>query len=437
MAEKRPLGVGLLGVGLIGSRVAALLLDPATAAAFGRPIELRKTLVRRLDAPRGVALPEGVLTSDFAEVLADDGIDVVVEVMGGEQPAADYLARLLSKGVSVVTANKEAVSKHGPALLAAACASGARLRYEASVGGGIPIVGPLQHDLLANDISSVRAIINGTTNYILTRMSQEGLAFRDALAQAQALGYAEPDPANDIEGRDAAFKLAILASLAFHTPVTPDEVHCEGITALEADDFQYAHELGYEIKLLAIAQRIGGAVQARVHPALLHRETMLAKVEGAFNAIEVQGDLVGPVVFHGAGAGPSPTASAILADLLACASDAPPLPPAAGEGRDGGARPAPEPLPVRSMRELETQYYLRVSAADQPGVLAQIAHVFGAHTISLASVIQKDADTLAGTAALVITTHPAREAAMQAALAELRGLPTVAAVHNLLRVEPA
>ncbi len=425
MAEKRPLGVGLLGVGLIGSRVASLLLDPATAKAFGRPIELRKALVRRLDAPRDAALPEGVLTGDFTDVLDDDGIDVVIEVMGGEQPAADYLTRLLSKGTSVVTANKEAVSKHGPALRAAACASGARLRYEASVGGGIPIIGPLQHDLLANDISSVRAIINGTTNYILTKMSQEGLAFSDALAQAQELGYAEPDPANDIEGRDAAFKLAILASLAFHTPVTPDQVHCEGITSLEADDFQYAHELGYEIKLLAIAQRIDGAVQARVHPALLHRETMLAKVEGAFNAIEVQGDLVGPVVFHGRGAGPSPTASAIIADLLACANDT-----AVESARAGQA-----PLPVRSMRELETQYYLRVSAADQPGVLAQIAHVFGDHTISLASVIQKDADNLAGTADLVITTHPALEAAMQAALAELRELPTVAAVHNLLRVE--
>ncbi|MDE2969589.1 MAG: homoserine dehydrogenase, partial [Chloroflexota bacterium] len=275
------------------------------------------------------------------------------------------------------------------------------------------------------DVRSIRSIINGTTNYILTKMSQEGLAFRDALAQAQELGYAEPDPANDIEGRDAAFKLAILASLAFHTPVTPDQVHCEGITSLEADDFQYAHELGYEIKLLAIAQRIDGAVQARVHPALLHRETMLAKVEGAFNAIEVQGDLVGPVVFHGRGAGPAPTASAIIADLLACANDT-----ASESARAGQA-----PLPVRSMRELETQYYLRVSAADQPGVLAQIAHVFGDHTISLASVIQKDADNLAGTADLVITTHPALEAAMQAALAELRELPTVAAVHNLLRVE--
>ena len=425
MAEQRPLGVGLLGLGLIGSRVASLLLDPSTAAAFGRPVDLRKALVRRLDAPRDVALPEGVLTDDFADVLADDGIDVVVEVMGGERPAADYLMKLLSKGVSVVTANKEVVSKHGPALLAAAAESGARLRYEASVGGGIPIIGPLQHDLLANDISSVRAIINGTTNYILTKMSQEGRAFGDALAQAQQLGYAEPDPANDIEGRDAAFKLAILASLAFHTPVSPQDVYCEGITALEADDFQYAHELGYEIKLLAIAQRIDGAVQARVHPALLHRETMLAKVEGAFNAIEVQGDLVGPVVFHGSGAGPSPTASAIIADVLACANDAVP----------GVGRPASEALPVRSMEELETQYYLRVSAADQPGVLAQIAHTFGAHTISLASVIQKDADNQAGTAVLVITTHPAREAAMQAALTELRELATVAAVHNLLRVE--
>ena len=429
MAEKSALGVGLLGLGVIGSHVAARLLDPSTANAFGRPVELHRALVRRLDAPRSVALPDGVLTDDFTDVLEDDGIDIVIEAMGGEHPALDHLTQLLSRGVSVVTANKEVVAKHGPALMAAARSSGARLRYEASVGGGIPIIGPLQDDLLANDISSVRAIINGTTNYILTKMSQEGLAFGDALRQAQELGYAEPDPANDIEGRDAVYKLAILASLAFHTTVTPDEVHCEGITALEADDFQYAHELGYEIKLLAIAQRIDGAVQARVHPALLHRETMLAKVEGPFNAVEVEGDLVGPVVFHGRGAGPSPTASAIIGDLLALAR---------GEDSAPGVQMGQRgPLPVRPMRELETQYYLRISAADQPGVLAQIARAFGDHTISLASVIQKGADDRAGTADLVITTHPAREAAMQAALEDLKGLSVLTAVHNLLRVEAA
>ena len=429
MAQQSALGVGLLGLGVIGSHVAARLLDPATAAAFGQPIALHKALVRRLDQPRGVALPDGALTNDFADVLADDRIDIVVEAMGGEHPALDYLTQLLTKGVSVVTANKEVVAKHGPALMAAARSSGASLRYEASVGGGIPIIGPLQNDLLANDISSVRAIINGTTNYILTKMSQEGLAFSEALEQAQALGYAEPDPANDIEGRDAVYKLAILASLAFHTTVSPEQVHCEGITALKAEDFQYAHELGYEIKLLAIAQRIDGAVQARVHPALLHRETLLAKVEGPFNAIEVQGDLVGPVVFHGRGAGPAPTTSAIIGDLLACAR---------GEAvASVEARPGQTQLPVRPMSDLETQYYLRVSASDQPGVLAQIARAFGDHTISLASVIQKGADNQAGTADLVITTHPAREAAMQAALADLRRLPALTVVHNLLRVEAA
>ena len=428
MAEKNALGVGLLGLGVIGSHVASRLLDPSLALAIGRPVELRKALVRRVDQPRGVALPAGVLTGDFSSIENDDGIDVVIEAMGGEEPARDYLTRLLSRGVSVVTANKEVIAKHGPALMAAARSSGARLRYEASVGGGIPIIGPLQDDLLANDISTVRAIINGTTNYILTKMSQEGIDFGTALVQAQELGYAEPDPANDIEGWDAVYKIAILASLAFHTAVSPEQVYCEGITTLETADFQYAHELGYEIKLLAIAQRIEGAVQARVHPALLHRETMLAKVEGPFNAVEVHGDLVGPVVFHGRGAGPAPTASAIIGDLLACARGR-------GVEAEAEAQPAAEPLPVRTMLDLETQYYLRVTAADQPGVLAQIARAFGDHTISLASVIQKDADDQAGTAELVITTHPAREAAMQAALSDIRQLNVLTAVHNLLRVE--
>ena len=428
MAAKDEIGVGLLGLGVIGSQVASYILDrgESLSSHVGRPVVLRRVLVRDDNRPRSISLPDGIITDDFNAVLNDPDIQLVVEVMGGENPAADYLTQLLQKGKSVVTANKEVMAKHGPSLMETADRSGAQLRFEASVGGGIPIVGPLQNDLLANDISSVRAIINGTTNYILTKMAQEGMDFGAALAQAQELGYAEPDPNDDVEGIDAAYKIAILASLAFHTAVTPQQVYREGITNLHPEDFQYAHELGYEIKLLAIAQRTDGAIQARVHPALVHLETILAKDEGPFNAVEICGDLVGPVVFHGQGAGPAPTASAIIGDLLAAARNAASAVP---------ARPW-STLPIKAMADLETQYYLRVNVADQPGVLGQIARVFGDHNISLASVIQKDADNQAGTAQLVITTHPAKEAAMQAALERVKELQVLREVNNLLRVEP-
>lgn len=428
MAANNEVGIGLLGLGGIGNQVAEIILQrlDSLSSHLDRPLSLRRVLVRDTHLPRAVSLPDGVLTDDFNDVLNDPDIHIVIEVMGGEDPAADYLKQLLGKGKSVITANKEVMAKHGPTLMEAADRSGAQLRFEASVGGGIPIVGPLQNDLLANDITSIRAIINGTTNFILSKMAQEGVDFGVALAQAQELGYAEPDPTNDVEGIDAAYKIAILGSLAFHSPVAPAQVYTEGISSLQSEDFEFAHELGYQIKLLAIAERTDAGVQARVHPALVHQESMLAKVEGAFNAVEVCGDLVGPVVFHGQGAGPAPTTSAIIGDLLAAArSDGRPIP----------ARPWSK-LPVRPMADLDTQYYLRVSIADQSGVLEQIARVFGDNNISIATLTQKDVGNQAGTAQLVITTHPAREAAMQTAVKGIKELPVLHEVHNLLRVEP-
>ena len=355
--------------------------------------------------------------------------------MGGEEPARTYLERAITAGKHVVTANKEVIAKHGPHLTHMARRAGVELRFEASVGGGIPIVGPLLRDLLANDISSVRAIINGTTNYILTRMARDSLDFQVALVEAQGLGYAEPDPTNDVEGIDAAYKLAILASLAFHTPIAYTEVFREGITQLHPQDFRYAHELGYEIKLLAIARKQGSGIQARVHPALVPLGAPLAKIEGPNNAIEVHGDLLGPAVFSGQGAGAAPTASAIMGDVLAVARGA-----AEGQerGEGHGADLAPWPvLAIEPMAALETGYYLRLTVLDRAGVLARIADVFGAHGISLASVMQKDADATEGSAELVITTHPGGEAAMQEAMADMRGLEVVRAVNSLLRVEPA
>ena len=435
MPEGDRLGVGLLGLGVVGGGIARQLLDdkaPAHTASVP-PVTLRSILVRDAEKPRPVAVPDGLLTTDPAAVLQDPRTHLIVEVMGGEYPAVSYIQESLDRGKHVVTANKEVMAKHGPELLARAAEAGVQLRFEASAGAGIPVIGPLAEDLLANDISSIHAIINGTTNFILTRMAREGMAFQKALLQAQELGYAESDPSNDVEGVDAAYKLAILSSLAFRTRVHASDVFVEGITRLHAVDFQYARELGYAIKLLAIGRKDNDVLQVRVHPTLLPAEDLMAKVDGADNAIRVRGDLVGSVVFSGPGAGASPTTSAVLGDVLAVCRHV--------AAHPAGAGPAPPPPDSRSapriesIAELRTQYYLRLTVQDRAGVLAQIASVMGRHGISIASVIQKDADLQAGTAEIVITTHPSREVDMQEALARFRELEVVNEVNNLIRVE--
>ena len=317
--EDGRLGVGLLGLGVVGGGVARFLLEHQAPdhAVSVPPVTLRSILVRDAGKPRSLSVPPGLLTTDPAAVLQDPRTHLIVEVMGGEYPAVHYIQEALDRGKHVVTANKEVMAKHGPELLARAAEAGVQLRFEASAGAGIPIIGPLAEDLLANDISSIHAIINGTTNFILTKMAREGMGFQEALLQAQELGYAEADPSNDVEGVDAAYKLAILSSLAFRTRVHASDVFVEGISRLQARDFQYAQELGYAIKLLAIGKKTNGALQVRVHPTLLPAEDLMAKVEGADNAIQVRGDLVGSVVFSGPGAGASPTTSAVLGDVLA------------------------------------------------------------------------------------------------------------------------
>jgi homoserine dehydrogenase len=296
------------------------------------------------------------------------------------------------------------------------------------VGGGIPIISPLKRDLSANEITTLRAIINGTTNYILTRMSREGADFEDALGQAQALGYAEPDPTNDVEGHDAVYKLAILASLAFHTTVRPEDVYREGITKLTPRDFQYAEELGYAIKLLAIARRNDDGVQARVHPALVQTNELLASVDGVLNAVQVEGDLLGRVLFQGAGAGSLPTTSAVMADVLDAARTI-----------AYGSKPSPwrytSDVALVPMADLVSRYYIRLDVPDKPGVLAAISKTFGDNGVSIASVIQKETDDEAQTAELVIMTHNAREAAVQSSIDHISGIPEVNQVGNVLRVE--
>jgi homoserine dehydrogenase len=297
--------VGMLGLGVVGAGVARALDEKADSIArrAGRPVRLVRVLVRETGRERSY-LPAASLTMDAGEILDDPSIQVVIEVLGGEQPACDYLLRAIRGGKHVVTANKEVMAKHGPTILAAAAEHSVDVGFEASVGGGIPLIGPFRLDLLANEIQHVAAILNGTTNYMLTAMAAGTQTYAEALADAQRLGYAEPDPRNDVEGIDAAYKVAILGSLAFHTRVSPADVYREGITRLAPSDFRYARELGYAIKLLAIGRLVGDEVELRVHPAFVPRGSMLAAVDGVHNAVQVDGDLVGRVLFYGRGAGP-------------------------------------------------------------------------------------------------------------------------------------
>lgn len=443
----REIGVGIVGLGVVGGGVARALLERREyfARQVGASLVVRRAAVRDLSKPRAVELPAGALTNDVNAVLDDPAIDIVVEVIGGEEPAGTFIRRALAAGKHVVTANKELMAKSGPELLADAHARGLDIMFEASVGGGIPLISPLRRDLLANKITSIRAIINGTTNYILTSMTSAGAAaealrqqgiepiggggYDEALAAAQELGYAETDPTNDVEGYDAAYKLAIMATLGFRTRVRPTQVHTEGITKLTARDFQYARELGYVIKLLAIAERTEGGIVARVAPAFLPAATPLAKVDGVFNAVQIVGDLTGTVLFQGKGAGADPTSSAVVADLLD-------LSHAIVQGNRERKYWGPEgDIPVLGLDALETRYYLRVSVTDQPGVLAQIAQSLGNHNVSIAAVNQKEADADEQTAELVVMTHRAREGAMRDALQEISALPVVAGVNAFLRVE--
>lgn len=424
----RTVRIGLLGLGVVGSAVAkAILDDRGMADRSGVRLELAKVAVRDLSKRRAVNLPAGLLTTDPAEVVNDPNIEVVVELMGGEHPAFDLISSALSSGKHVVTANKEVLAKRGDALLAAAAEAGKRLVYEASVGGGIPILNPISDDLLANRIESVRAIINGTTNYILTRMSSEGAAYDAVLADAQQLGYAEADPTADVDGFDALYKIAILGRLAFGASAPVDAIHREGIGRIDARDFRYADELGFTIKLIAAAQRTADGLLLRVHPSLIPLDVPMASVNGAMNMVEVVGDLVGPLWLQGAGAGPSPTASAVLGDVLRVARGID------GPGPSGSASIAA--IPIAPMSGHVCQYYIRLTAADRPGVLARIAKVLGDAAISIRSVIQMDTDATSGSADLVIMTHSALEANMQEAASRLRGLDVVVELDNLIRVE--
>jgi homoserine dehydrogenase len=418
--------IGLLGVGTVGGGVLAAIRGEAGAAlvrAAGGPVEVAAILVRDPAKPRA-GVPAELLTTDPARIVGNPAIPVVVEVMGGEQPAADYLAAALAAGQHVVTANKEALAKHGPRLFALARERGVQLRFEASVGGGIPLMAALRALLAANRITQVRAIINGTTNYILTSMAEAGQPYAEALAAAQQLGYAEPDPTADVEGYDAVYKLAVLASICFGQAVHPDQIGRQGITGIQAADLHQAAALGHAVKLLAVARRDEAGITASVAPVLLPKSDLLAGVGGVFNAVQLDGDLVGRVLLSGRGAGPGPTASAILGDVAAILS---------GAGGDVLIAPATEGVrPVASGADAPAPHYLRVPIATPAD--AERARPFIAAALGPGGVTSLTATPRPGGLDLVIVTGPVPAGRAAAAVAALRPL-AAAGPATVLRIE--
>jgi homoserine dehydrogenase len=420
------LKIALLGCGVVGSQVARLLTEQATdlAARVGAPLELAGIAVRRLPARRP-GIDPALLTTDAVGLATRPDVDIVVEVIGGIEPARSLLLAAMKNGKSAVTANKALLAEHGEEIHGASREHGADLYYEASVAGAIPLLRPLRESLAGDTVHRVLGIVNGTTNFILDRMDSSGADFTDALEEAQTLGYAEADPTADIEGFDAAAKAAILAGLAFHTRVTAADVHREGITEVTAADIASARLLGRIVKLLAIAERSGDGVAVRVHPAMIPRSHPLAAVAGAYNAVFVEAASAGQLMFYGAGAGGTPTASAVLGDIVAVARNR-------LAGTRGPDLSTYAQLPVRPMGDTLTRYHVSLDVDDRPGVLAPVADAFAQHGVSIQAVRQASRGS---EAQLVIVTHEARDAALAATISELSALPMVRAVASVMRVE--
>ena len=421
-----PVRVGLLGCGNVGSAIVRLLDEHADriAARAGADLEVTRVVVRDLTRARDVKLAPERFTTDAASVVEGPDIDVIVEVIGGVEPPGTLIRRALEAGKPVVTANKELIAHRGPELFETAGRAGVDLLFEASVAGGIPLMRPLRESLAGDRIERVTGIVNGTTNYILTRMAELGTSFADALAEAQRLGYAEPDPSADIGGQDAAAKAAIIATIAFGARVHVDDVHAEGIADITDDDIASARMLGYVIKLLAVAEEVDGDIAVRVHPAMVPLHHPLATVRDSFNAVLIEGEAVGELMLYGRGAGPGPTASAVLGDLVDAARNL-------VAGAKGATIGGLAERPVRPIGELESQYYLLIEVADRPGVLAAIAAEFGRHEVSIQSMDQRG---LGADARLVFITHSSREADVRATLDALRSVEPVHRVGSVIRV---
>ncbi len=424
------INIGLLGLGTVGRGVWQLVAreNSVITDRLGAKLKIKKILVRDPAKERGIVVPADLITKNAGEIIDDDDIQIVIEVIGGTGIARELVNKALDRGKAVVTANKELMANFGQEVMEAAARRQADLFFEASVGAGIPIIQPLKTAMVANRIQRVMGIVNGTTNFILSKMDG-GQSYDDALAEAQALGYAERDPASDVEGKDAAAKIAILASIAFNSRVTAAQVHTEGITSITPLDIMYARELGYTVKLLAVAKFADspGRIDVRVHPAMIPLDHPLAAVKEAYNAIFVEGDAVGEVMFFGQGAGSLPTASAIVADAVRAADNI----QRSSAGRLGCT--CFNSWPIKPIAEVESSFYLLIEATDKPGVLAKIAKVFGDHEVSLGSVIQKR--THEDMAEVVFMTHEVVEGNLRAALAEIAALDVVAKTRNVIRVE--
>ncbi len=419
--------VGFLGCGNVGCGVWELLSGFSHELIHRNDLKIiiKKVLVRDVNKRRNADVPKAILTTDPEEVLSDPEISIVVEFMGGEQPAAEYMIRALNNKKTVVTANKVAVALHWPEMQSAAQENGVGLYYEASVCGAIPIIHTLTESLQANRITSLMGIINGTTNYILSRMTDNGENYEAVLYDAQRLGLAEPDPAADVEGLDAAYKLSIMASLAFHARVPFQKVYCQGITEITAMDIACGKEMGLVLKLLAIAKKEGNTVEARVHPTFISKTHPLASVGGSFNAVWLYGHACRELMFQGRGAGDMPTASAVVSDLIHAATHGIHSHPTF-VNRD---QPSGE---IVFSDNWESEYFIRMSASDAPGVLSQVSGCFARHGVSIASMLQKDAEEN-GHVPLIFITHKAREQAMLASLGELD--PAIVANWRMIRVE--
>jgi len=430
------LKIGLLGLGTVGTGTAKILLNPAERSPLLQEIEIHRVGVRSLDKSRDVQLPQNLMTTALETIVTDPAIDVVVEVLGGIEPARSLILQAIAHGKHIVTANKAVIARHGDEIFTAAEKAGVYVLLEAAVGGGIPVIQPLKQSLGANRISSITGIVNGTTNYILTRMQTERGEFSEILADAQKLGYAEADPTADVDGLDAADKIAILASLAFGGRIKLPDVHCEGIRQVSAADIAYAEKLGFVIKLLAVAKREetapeGEVLQVRVHPTLVPENHPLASISGVYNAILVEGEPIGQVMFFGPGAGSGPTASAVVADILNIAAvlktskAAEQLHPLLSCVHQHYSKIAP-------MSELVTRFYARFLTKDRPGVIGQLGTSFGNHSVSIESIVQTGFQ--GELAEIVVVTHDVREGNFRDALEEMRALEAVDSIPSILRV---